>query len=104
MLPVANSARRATRRHNLALRAEARRASLDSLRQSLERMDTQISHLQQRYLNLSEQIARANQPENHAQGLKWMRCCSNGSKPKPAWGNPGRHVQQLEESYREKDG
>ena len=52
------------KRHELALKAESRRASLDSLRQSLERMDTQISQLQQRYLSLSEQLAKAEQPEN----------------------------------------
>ena len=42
-------------RHELALKTESRRASLDSLRQSLLRMDTQFSQLQQRYVDLSEQ-------------------------------------------------
>ena len=51
------------KRYDLALRAESRRASLDSLRHSLERMDTQISQLQQRYLGLSEQLAKAGQPD-----------------------------------------
>ena len=36
------------RRHELALKAESRRASLDSLRQTLQRMDTQFSQLQRR--------------------------------------------------------
>ena len=91
------------RRHNLALRAEARRASLDSLRQSLERMDTQLSHLQQRYLNLSEQIARADQPENMHQAemdaLLQQRVETEGRL-----GQARQKVQQLEDSYREKDG
>ena len=50
-------------RHDLELRTESRRASLDSLRQSLERMDTQLSQLQTRYVNLSEQLAREQKPE-----------------------------------------
>jgi chromosome segregation protein len=50
-------------RHELALKTESRRASLASLRNSLERMDTQFSQLQQRYLELSEQIAQNEDPE-----------------------------------------
>ncbi len=50
-------------RHELALKTESRRASLSSLRNSLERMDTQFSQLQQRYLDLSEQIAQNEDPE-----------------------------------------
>ena len=50
-------------RHELALKTESRRASLESLRNSLERMDTQFSQLQQRYLDLSEQIAQNEDPE-----------------------------------------
>jgi chromosome segregation protein len=50
-------------RHELALKTESRRASLDSLRNSLQRMDSQFSQLQQRYLDLSEQIAQNEDPE-----------------------------------------
>jgi len=50
-------------RHELALKTGSRRASLDSLRNSLQRMDTQFSQLQQRYLDLSEQIAQNEDPE-----------------------------------------
>jgi chromosome segregation protein len=50
-------------RHDLALKTESRRASLDSLRNSLQRMDTQFSQLQQRYLDLSEQISQNEDPE-----------------------------------------
>jgi len=50
-------------RHELALKAESQRAGLDSLRNSLQRMDTQFSHLQQRYVDLSEQIAQNEDPE-----------------------------------------
>jgi chromosome segregation protein len=90
-------------RHNLALRAEARRASLDSLRQSLERMDTQLSQLQQRYLNLSEQIARADQPENlHKSEMDAL--LQQRVETEARLGQARQLVQQLEESYREKDG
>jgi len=50
-------------RHELALQTGSRRASLDSLRHSLQRMDSQVSQLQQRYLDLSEQIALNEDPE-----------------------------------------
>ena len=50
-------------RHELALKTESRRASLESLRSSLLRMDTQFSQLQQRYLDLSEQMAQGEDPE-----------------------------------------
>jgi len=89
-------------RHNLALRAEARRASLDSLRQSLERMDTQLSQLQQRYLNLSEQIAQADQPENlhsnEMEALLQQRVETEGRL-----GQARQKVQQLENDYRARD-
>jgi len=51
------------RRHELALRAGSHRASLDSLRQSLDRMDNQAGQLQQRFVTLSEAIAQARDPE-----------------------------------------
>ncbi len=50
-------------RHELALQTGSCRASLDSLRNSLQRMDTQFSLLQQRYLELSEQIAKNEDPQ-----------------------------------------
>ncbi|NNJ65383.1 MAG: chromosome segregation protein SMC, partial [Xanthomonadales bacterium] len=90
------------RRHDLALKAESRRASLDSLRQSLERMDTQLSQLQQRYLNLSEQMARADQPEERHRaemdGLLARRVETEGRL-----GEARARLQGLENEYREKD-
>ena len=50
-------------RHELALKTGSHRASLDSLRNSLQRMDTQFSQLQQRFLQLSEQIAQNEDPQ-----------------------------------------
>jgi chromosome segregation protein len=91
------------KRHELALRAEARRASLDSLRQSLERMDTQLSQLQQRYLSLSEQIARADQPEN-LHGSEMDVLLKKRVDTETRLGQSRQKVQQLENDYREKDG
>jgi chromosome segregation protein len=90
------------KRHELALKAESRRASLDSLRQSLERMDTQFSQLQQRYLSLSEQIARSDKPdESHKaemDGLLQQRV-----EIETRLGQARQKLQELENDYREKD-
>ncbi len=51
-------------RHELALKSESRTARLDSLRNSLQRMDTQFSQLQQRHLDLAEQISQNEDPED----------------------------------------
>jgi chromosome segregation protein len=89
-------------RHELALKAESRRASLESLRQSLERMDTQISQLQQRYINLSEQIAQAEEPENmHAAEMEAL--LKQRLETEARLGEARQSVQQLEIDYREKD-
>jgi chromosome segregation protein len=89
-------------RHELALKAESRRASLDSLRQSLERMDTQLSQLQQRYLILSEQLAKVEQPDKLHQdemdGLLKRRVATEARLAEAR-----AHLQGLENDYREKD-
>ena len=91
------------KRHGLALRAESRRASLDSLRQSLERMDTQLSQLQQRYLSLSEHLAKTEQPDQaHTTEMDALlkRRVETEARLSEARGK----VQALENDYREKDG
>jgi chromosome segregation protein len=89
-------------RHELALKAESRRASLDSLRQSLERMDTQISLLQQRFLSLSEQLAVADKPEElhreEMDGLLQRRLATE-----QRLGTARARLQELENDYRQKD-
>ena len=50
--------------HQLALKVESRRASLDSLSQSLARMDSQLGQMQQRFVQLSEQVAKDEQPDD----------------------------------------
>jgi len=89
-------------RHELALKAESRRASLESLHQSLERMDTQLSQMQHRYLNLSEQLARAEQPEkSHAADMDAL--LQQRLKTETRLGEARRELEQLEEQYREQD-
>jgi chromosome segregation protein len=90
------------KRHELALKAESRRASLDSLRQSLERMDAQISQLQQRYLGLSEQLAKVEQPEKlHAEEMDQL--LSRRVETETRLAAARAQLQGLENEYREKD-
>ena len=89
-------------RHDLALKAGSRRASLDSLRQSLERMDTQLSQLQQRYLNLSEQLAKVEKPETlHAGEMDAL--LKRRVETETRLAEARAHLQALENEYREKD-
>jgi len=89
-------------RHELELKAESRRASLESLRQSLQRMDTQLSQLQQRYLNLSEQVAKAEQPEqSHAADMDSL--LQRRLQTETRLGQARQVLEQLEERYREQD-
>jgi chromosome segregation protein len=89
-------------RHELALKTESRRASLDSLRQSLQRMDTQFSQLQQRYLDLSEQIAQTEDPEqHHKQDMATL--LQTRIEVEQRLGDARSGLQQLEEDYRKLD-
>ena len=89
-------------RHELALKTESRRASLDSLRQSLLRMDTQFSQLQQRYVDLSEQISLNNDPEQqHQQEMDALLSSRIGVEQR--LGEARAALQQLEEDYRKLD-
>ena len=90
------------RRHELALKAESRRASLDSLRQSLERMDTQLSQLQQRYISLSEELARAQSPEKlHREEMDDL--LQRRVDTEARLGEARARLQALENDYREQD-
>ena len=90
------------KRHELALKAESRRASLDSLRQSLERMDTQMSQMQQRYLSLSEQLAKVEQPEKLHTG-EMDELLKRRVETETRLAAARAHLQALENDYREKD-
>ncbi|HLF29680.1 MAG TPA: chromosome segregation protein SMC, partial [Xanthomonadales bacterium] len=89
-------------RHELALKAEARRASLDSLRQSLQRMDTQLSQMQQRYLNLSEQVAQAEHPaQDHSAEMNVL--LQRRLETEQRLGQAREALTGLEAQYREQD-
>jgi chromosome segregation protein len=90
------------RRHELALKAESRRASLDSLRQSLERMDTQLSLLQQRFLSLSEELAKAQSPDQlHREEMDQL--LKRRVDTEARLGEARARLQGLENDYREQD-
>ena len=90
------------KRHDLELRTESRRASLDSLRQSLERMDTQLSQLQTRYVNLSEQLAKVEQPEElHRDEMDTLLARRVDTEQRLAQARA--ESEGLENEYREKD-
>jgi chromosome segregation protein len=55
------------KREQRALKMESSRASLDSLKQAIERMDTQIGQLQGRYVELSEALAQGDKPVREQQ-------------------------------------
>jgi chromosome segregation protein len=87
----------------LALKAGSRQASLESLRQSLERMDTQMSQMQQRYLSLSEQLAKVVQPEKlHAGEMDQL--LKRRVETETRLTSARARLQELENDYREKDG
>ena len=89
-------------RHELALKAESRRASLESLRQSLARMDTQLSQMQQRYLSLSEQLAKVDNPEKLHRG-EMDELLKRRVETETRLAAARAHLQGLENEYREKD-
>jgi chromosome segregation protein len=90
-------------RHELALKTGSLRASLDSLRNSLERMDTQFSHLQQRYLQLSEQMAMNEDPEEiHREAMEGLLQTRVAVEQRLT--SARVKIQQLEDDYRKLDG
>ena len=54
-------------REAIAIKLESARAGLESLRQSIDRMDQQVGQLQGRYLELSEDLARGDAPVQQQQ-------------------------------------
>jgi len=89
-------------RHELALKTGSHRASLDSLRNSLLRMDTQFSQLQQRFLQLSEQIAQNEDPQQkHRATMDGL--LQGRVEVEQRLAAARARMQQLEEDYRELD-
>jgi len=98
----ANARQARNHRHELALKTGSRRASLDSLRNSLQRMDTQFSQLQQRYLDLSEQIAQNEDPEEKHRADMDALLQTRVEVEQRLTASRAK-VQQLEEDYRKLD-
>jgi chromosome segregation protein len=98
--PAAAAARNS--RHELALDTSSCRASLDSLVQSLERMDSQVSTMQQRYLTLSEANAKAVDPAEDCR-VEMDGLLQNRVEVETRLGEARARQQQLEHDYREKD-
>jgi chromosome segregation protein len=65
-------------------------------------MDTQMSQLQQRYLNLSEQLAKVEQPEQLHQ-VEMDELLGRRVDTETRLGEARAHLQGLENEYREKD-
>ncbi len=97
---VAASARE--KRHELAVRAGSNQASLDSLTQSLGRMDTQIAQLQQRRETLAGLIAEAEDPAAGVQG-EMDGLLARRVEVEQKQAEARRGIQALEETYRELD-
>ncbi|HKJ16864.1 MAG TPA: chromosome segregation protein SMC [Xanthomonadales bacterium] len=89
-------------RQSLALRAHSGRASLESLRQSLERMHTRASQLQQRYLSLSEERASREAPEKQFEG-EMAALLEKRVATETRLGEERAKVQALDEEYRQQD-
>ena len=89
-------------RHELALKAGSRRASLDSLQQSLARMDKQVSQLQQRFLSLSELIAKARDPKKEFKS-EMDALLKKRVEVEGRLAGARASLQDLEEEYRQRD-
>ncbi|MDX1461137.1 MAG: chromosome segregation protein SMC, partial [Xanthomonadales bacterium] len=90
------------RRHELAVKAGSHRASLDSLNQSLERMGTQASQLQQRFLALSEALASGTDPEQ-ASKAEMDELLRKRVEKEEALSAARATLQALEAEYRKED-
>ncbi len=58
------------RREQVALKLESSRASLDSLKQAIARMDTQVGQLQGRFVELSQALAHGDRPVREQQAAR----------------------------------
>ncbi|MEE4173107.1 MAG: chromosome segregation protein SMC [Xanthomonadales bacterium] len=97
---AANEAR--SRRYDLAMNTSSARASLDSLKQSLARMDTQVGQLQTRFVTLQEDVSKAGDPA--AEFKDEMDALLEKQVAGQERLNEARaRVQALQESYRERD-
>jgi len=90
-------------RHDLALATSSSRASLDSLKQSLERMDSQVGQLQTRFVSLKEEVARAADPAEEFKG-EMAALLEKQTEGQERLAKARARLQELQEAYREQDG
>ncbi len=107
LLEARDSARKTHReaselRQNVALKAHSHQASLDSLRQSLERMNDRASQLQQRFLSLSEERASRQSPETLFKD-EMATLLEKRQETEGRLGKARAGVQSLDEDYRKLD-
>ena len=89
-------------RHELALKTSSSRASLDSLKQSLARMDTQVGQLQSRFVSLQEDVARAGDPaDEFREAMDALLARQVEGEERLA--EARAQVQALQEAWREQD-
>ncbi len=89
-------------RESLSLKLESSKAGLESLRQSIERMDNQVGQLQSRYLELSQALAEGDGPVK-AQQAERDALLDNRLKIEGRLREARAHLEQLEASWREQD-
>jgi chromosome segregation protein len=90
------------RRQELALNTHSRQASLDSLRKSLERMNSRVGQLQQRFLALSEERAGREAPEEQYRD-EMAALLEKRLATEARLGEARRKVESLDEEYRQQD-
>lgn len=90
-------------RVSLSLKVEAGRASLASLRQAIGRMDSQLGQLQQRFMQLSEQLSRETAPDAPLQE-QLQKLLDRRVAVEQRLNEARATVQGLEADYREQDG
>ncbi len=88
--------------HEVALKVGSRRASLDSLSQSLSRMDGQLGQLQQRFVQLSEQVAKDEKPDE-SQSIEMDKLLQQRVKTEKELTQSRTVIQALENDYRQAD-
>ena len=89
-------------REEHALKMESCRASLDSLKQAIKRMDTQIGQLQGRYVELSEALAQGDRPV-HDQQAERDRLLSSRLEVEERLKASRSGLEALEQQWREHD-
>ncbi len=89
-------------RHELALATSSSRASLDSLKQSLDRMDNQVGQLQSRFVSLQEEVSRAADPAAEFKDTM-AALLARQAEGEERLAQARARVQELQETWRERD-